>query len=72
MEIVNYPETTYEKLPVTIFEDASEGAISAAHEIAEIIRSKQREGRNAVLGLATGSSPINVYKELVRLHREET
>jgi glucosamine-6-phosphate deaminase len=71
MEIVNYPETTYEKLPVTIFEDAREGAISAAHEIAEIIRSKQREGRNAVLGLATGSSPINVYKELVRLHKEE-
>jgi glucosamine-6-phosphate deaminase len=71
MEILNYPETTYEKLPVTIFSDANEGAVSAAHEIAEVIRSKQREGRNAVLGLATGSSPINVYKELVRLHKEE-
>jgi glucosamine-6-phosphate deaminase len=71
MEILNYPETTYEKLPVAIFEDAKEGAISAAHEIAEVIRSRQKEGRNAVLGLATGSSPINVYKELVRLHKEE-
>jgi glucosamine-6-phosphate deaminase len=71
MEILNYPETTYEKLPVTIFEEAQEGAVSAAHEIAEVIRSKQKEGRNAVLGLATGSSPINVYKELVRLHKEE-
>lgn len=71
MEILNYPETTYEKLPVTIFENAQEGAIRAAHEIASVIRSKQKEGRNAVLGLATGTSPINVYRELVRLHKED-
>jgi glucosamine-6-phosphate deaminase len=71
MEIVNYPETTYEKLPVTIFENAQEGAIRAAHEIASVIRNKQKEGRNAVLGLATGTSPINVYRELVRLHKED-
>ncbi|MBA3659339.1 MAG: glucosamine-6-phosphate deaminase, partial [Gemmatimonadales bacterium] len=29
------------------------------------------EGRPAVLGLATGSTPIGVYRELVRLHRED-
>jgi glucosamine-6-phosphate deaminase len=71
MEVLNYPETAFEKLPVTIVADAQEGAIGIAHEIAELIRSKQRQGERAVLGLATGSSPIGVYQELVRLHREE-
>ena len=71
MEVVNYSETTFEKLPVTIFEQAEEGAIFVAHEIAELIRRKQGLGEPAVLGLATGSSPIGVYRELVRLHREE-
>src|SRR5690606_33682949 len=30
-----------------------------------------RDNKQIVLGLATGSTPIDVYKELVRLHREE-
>ncbi|MBO2011184.1 glucosamine-6-phosphate deaminase [Hymenobacter negativus] len=71
MEVLNYPETTFEKLPVTIFENSAEGAISVAREIAALIRSRQQQGELAVLGLATGSSPIGVYKELIRLHREE-
>ena len=72
MEVLNYPETTFEKLPVTIFESSAEGAVSVAHEIAALIRSKQQKGEPAVLGLATGSSPIGVYKELIRLHREDS
>jgi glucosamine-6-phosphate deaminase len=71
MEILNYSETTFEKLPVTIFKEAREGAISVAHEIAQLIRHKQEQGEKAVLGLATGASPIQVYRELVRLHQEE-
>ena len=42
-------------------------AIKLAHRIAEVVRSKP----NCVLGLATGSTPIPVYQELARLHREE-
>lgn len=42
-----------------------------AREIADLIRQRQREGRNAVFGLATGSTPTGVYAELVRLHKEE-
>ena len=38
-----------------------------AREIAELIRAKP----HAVLGLATGSTPIGVYEELVRLHHQE-
>ncbi|WP_375418905.1 glucosamine-6-phosphate deaminase [uncultured Hymenobacter sp.] len=69
MEVLNYSETTFEKLPVTIFEDSGEGAMRVAAEIADLIREKQRRGQRAVLGLATGSSPIGVYKELIRLHQ---
>src|SRR5690606_532750 len=29
------------------------------------------DGKNAVLGLATGSTPLRLYRELIRLHREE-
>ena len=36
-----------------------------------MIKDKQENNETCVLGLATGSSPISVYRELVRLHREE-
>lgn len=36
-----------------------------------MIRLRAREGKHAVLGLATGSTPLALYAELVRLHREE-
>lgn len=42
-----------------------------ALRISDIIKSKQRRGENAVLGLATGATPVGVYEELVRLHQEE-
>jgi len=38
---------------------------------AEIIASYVRSKPNCVLGLATGSTPIGTYQELVRMHREE-
>ena len=31
----------------------------------------EKQVANCVLGLATGSSPVGVYDELVRLHKEE-
>jgi glucosamine-6-phosphate deaminase len=49
----------------------ADGSRAVAHEIASLIRRRQAEGKKAVLGLATGSSPVSVYAELVRLHREE-
>jgi glucosamine-6-phosphate deaminase len=39
--------------------------------MAGIIRDRNRAGRHAVLGLATGSTPIGIYRELIRLHRAE-
>jgi hypothetical protein len=40
-------------------------------EVAARIAHRVREKPHAVLGLATGSTPIGVYKELIRLHRED-
>jgi glucosamine-6-phosphate deaminase len=71
MEVLNYSERSLEKLPVTIFDDAKSGAVHVAQQIAATIRYKESRGEKAVLGLATGSSPIGVYKELVRLHKDE-
>ncbi len=62
---------TYEKIPTNIYADAKAASRAVAHEIADLIRQRQGEGRSCVLGLATGSSPKTVYAELIRLHREE-
>jgi len=40
-------------------------------EAAEIIRDAIQKKPNLVLGLATGSTPIGTYKELIRMHKEE-
>src|ERR1700744_6205304 len=64
-------ETRYEKLPVSVFTNQQEASLSVARRIATLIRSKQAAGEKAVLGLATGVTPIGVYAELVRLHKEE-
>ncbi|MBS1748022.1 MAG: glucosamine-6-phosphate deaminase [Bacteroidetes bacterium] len=62
---------SFEKIPVEIFPSPQEGSVYAANEIAQLIRQKQKENTVCVLGLATGSTPINLYKEMVRLHNEE-
>lgn len=60
-----------ERLPVEIYPDARAASAAVAADIAALIRARAAEGRQAVLGLATGSSPLSLYAELVRLHREE-
>ena len=42
-----------------------------AARIATLMRTRASQGRGCVLGLATGSTPIGVYRELIRMHREE-
>ena len=64
-------ETRYEKLPVSVFANQKEASLWVARRIADLIRSKQDKGEQVVLGLATGVTPLGVYAELVRLHREE-
>src|ERR1700752_2314870 len=64
-------ETRYEKLPVTVYANQKEASISVAKRIADLVRTKVDRGEQAVLGLATGVTPVGVYAELVRLHKEE-
>ena len=66
-----FEDTRFEKIHNVIFNSSLEASIIVAQEIAALIREKQSEGKNCVLGLATGSSPIKVYEELVRMHHEE-
>ena len=59
-----------EKVPVVIAE-YDEIAHIVARRIADIIREGQASGKAPVLGLATGSTPIGIYRELIRMHRED-
>lgn len=60
-----------ERIATQIFESSSEASLQVAAEIAHLIRSKAAAGEMCVLGLATGSTPVSVYNELVRLHRQD-
>ncbi len=66
-----YETSRLEKIHNVIFENSINGSVAVANEIATLINAKQQTNSICVLGLATGSSPIKVYEELIRLHREE-
>jgi len=61
---------TRERVPVVIVE-YEQIARTIAERIAAIIRQRREQGGRAVLGLATGSTPIGIYRELIRMHRDE-
>lgn len=61
----------FEKIPTVIYEESSDASVAVADEIAELIKKNDAENKPTVLGLATGSTPVGVYDELVRLHKEE-
>ncbi len=73
LKYVNNDESArrYEKVPLNICANAKEASKDVAAEIAALIKIKQLEKKPCVLGLATGSTPVGVYEELVRLHKEE-
>ncbi|HSJ08873.1 MAG TPA: glucosamine-6-phosphate deaminase [Longimicrobiales bacterium] len=61
----------HERVPVIIVEDYDDIARLVAGRIETLIRTRRAAGERAVLGLATGSTPIGIYRELIRLHREK-
>ncbi len=67
----SFEETRYEKLHSVILDSSAEGSIIIANYIANLILEKQRKNEKCVLGLATGSSPLSIYKELIRMHKED-
>ena len=58
-------------MKVETFETPQDAAKALAGEVAELIRTRAAEGKNVVLGLATGATPLPFYAELVRMHKEE-
>src|SRR5918997_1016269 len=63
--------TSLEKIRTVVVEEHDGIARLVASRIATLIRERRAAGQQAVLGLATGSTPIGGYRELIRLHREE-
>jgi glucosamine-6-phosphate deaminase len=62
---------TVERVPVTVYDQPGDASRAVAREIADLVTERAAAGRTTVLGLATGSTPVGVYDELIRLHREE-
>ncbi len=71
LPVVERLRRKYEKIYTRVFDSSVEGSKYVAREIANLIREKQKKGEICVLGLATGSSPLGVYRELIRMHKEE-
>jgi glucosamine-6-phosphate deaminase len=60
-----------ERIPTVVIEDYAHLGASVAARIVALIESRSAEGKTTVLGLATGSTPLDVYRELIRRHRED-
>jgi glucosamine-6-phosphate deaminase len=58
-------------VPTRVFGSTSGANRYVAGLIADLIRERAAAGQKAVLGLATGSTPLGVYRELIRMHQED-
>src|SRR4051812_32051272 len=52
-------------MEVFVYKQYEEMSKAAAQEVADVLNAKP----NAVLGMATGSTPLGVYQELVKMHQ---
>ena len=60
-----------ERIRTSIFESADAACAEVAAQIVALIKTNRAAGRPTVLGLATGSTPVRLYRQLIRLHREQ-
>jgi glucosamine-6-phosphate deaminase len=58
------------KIPTLVFPTSAAASRHVALMIESLIRQNNSANRPTVLGLATGSTPVGLYRELIRLHRE--
>jgi glucosamine-6-phosphate deaminase len=58
------------KTPTLVFPTSAQASRHVALMIESLIRQNNSAGRPTVLGLATGSTPVGLYRELIRLHKE--
>ena len=57
-----------EKIEPKFFPTAADASKKIAMEIRDAIKAKNAKGETFVLGLATGSTPLRVYKELIAMY----
>lgn len=58
------------KIPTLVFETSGQATRHLALMIESLIRQNNSAGRSTVLGLPTGSTPVGLYRELIRLRQE--
>src|SRR5262249_551026 len=58
------------KVPTLVCTTSAEASRHVADMVANLIRQNNASRRAKVLGLPTGSTPIGMYRELIRLHKE--
>jgi glucosamine-6-phosphate deaminase len=58
------------KIPTLVFPTSAQASRHLALMIESLIRQNNSAGRPTVLGLPTGSTPVGLYRELIRLHKE--
>jgi len=60
-----------EKIPVEVYDSSTAVARVVADAIVSLVKARAAEGKNTVLGLATGATPTGLYEQLVRLHKKD-
>jgi len=60
-----------EKIKTRVCESDIKATRLVAGIIAQTLRENNHAGKTTVFGLATGNTPVNVYRELIRMHRDE-
>jgi len=61
----------FEKINTNIFDNAKAASAYVVQQIVELIKAKAANNENCILGLATGSTPTEVYRQLIELHKNE-
>ncbi len=61
----------FEKVRTLVHPSSASASAALAAEVGALVRERTAAGKDTVLGLATGSTPVPFYRELIRLHREE-
>jgi glucosamine-6-phosphate deaminase len=60
-----------ERIVTEIADTADQACARLAADIAAMIKANEAAKKPTVLGLATGSTPVRLYKQLIKLHREQ-
>jgi glucosamine-6-phosphate deaminase len=59
------------RIPTLVFATSSQASRHVAVMIESLIRQNNSAGQPTVLGLPTGSTPVGIYRELIRMHKED-